>query len=84
MESHDQPVRASSSLSTTFTLLMARSPGFGSYVHDIFALFTLGFPTPPYCKALRQNRVHKLVGSFFNRHATTDITLRAMSLNSKF
>ena len=34
-ESHDQPVRASISLSRNFTLPMASSPGFGSNVYDI-------------------------------------------------
>src|SRR3989344_2308392 len=34
-ESHDQPVRASISLSRDFTLPMASSPGFGSNICDI-------------------------------------------------
>ena len=54
-ESHDQPVRASISLSTDFTLPMASSPGFGSNVYDrdfpasrkiTHALLTLAFTTP--------------------------------------
>ena len=36
-----------------------------------FALFTLGFPVTPSQKDLVGSR-HKLVGSFFNRHAVTE------------
>jgi hypothetical protein len=35
------------------------------------ALLTLGFPTASSGKGLSLRRVHKLVGSFFNRHAMT-------------
>ena len=40
-------VRASSRLSSGFTLPMGRSPGFGSPALSKIALFTLGFPMPP-------------------------------------
>jgi len=52
MELHDQPVRASSDVSITFTLLKASSFRFGSYPYYIVALLTLGFPTAPARAAL--------------------------------
>ncbi len=66
---HCSPVRPSRCLSTTFSLLMGSSPGFGSDANDyLFALFTLAFTVPPGDNPLG-SRVHQLVGSFFNRHA---------------
>ena len=47
-----QPVRPSIRLSADFSLAMGSSPGFGSFASDIFALFTLGFPTAPSQKDL--------------------------------
>ena len=48
---------------------MVSSPDFGSYVYDYyFALFTLAFAVTPPDKGLASH-IHKLVGSFFNRHA---------------
>ena len=40
-------VRPSSACYRTFSLVMDRSPGFGSTPSDSFALFRLGFPAPP-------------------------------------
>ena len=40
-------VRPSSRCYPTFSLVMDRSPGFGSTPSDSFALFRLGFPAPP-------------------------------------
>ena len=68
MESHDQPVRASSRISATFTLPMGSSLGFGShtchesrYSHSVSLCF--GPFTDLSCD------IYELVGSFFNRHA---------------
>src|SRR3989344_7879024 len=45
---YDVRVRASMRLSTHFTLLMASSPGFGSYLYcSLVALLTLAFAKPP-------------------------------------
>ena len=44
---YGQPVRASITISSYFTLLMASSPRFGSYSLSIDALFTLAFTVPP-------------------------------------
>jgi hypothetical protein len=37
-----------------------------------FALFTLAFASPPGVNPLGKSHMHKLAGSFFNRHAVTD------------
>jgi hypothetical protein len=45
-------------------------------MHTTNALFTLGFPMAPPSKDLACS-MHTLVGSFFNRHAVTDINTLA-------
>ena len=65
---YDQRVRASSCLSTTFTLLMASSSCFGSYAYDYRAIHTR-FPYGSGARPLSLGRMHTLAGSFFNRHA---------------
>ena len=44
---HPTTVPASTIFYYRFTVLMDRSPGFGSNANDSFALFRLGFPTAP-------------------------------------
>ena len=44
---HPTTVPASTIFYYRFTVLMDRSPGFGSNTNDSFALFRLGFPTAP-------------------------------------
>ena len=68
-ELHNSSVRTFSTISGRFILLMASSPGFGSLAYYLRAIHTR-FPcgsglSPLACSML------KLVGSFFNRHATT-------------
>ena len=46
-----------------------------------YALFTLGFPMAPPLKGLAGS-IYQLVGSFFNRHAVTDITLNTKPASS--
>ncbi len=44
---HPKTVPASTKFYLRFTVLMDRSPGFGSNTNDYNALFRLGFPTAP-------------------------------------
>ena len=61
-------VRASSVISHTFTLLMGSSPSFGSYACYKRAIHTR-FPFDSGLATLVMRSIHKLAGSFFNRHA---------------
>ena len=61
-------VRASSVISHTFTLLMGSSPCFGSYACYKRAIHTR-FPFDSSLSTLVMRSIHKLAGSFFNRHA---------------
>ena len=47
------PVRASSRFSSGLTLVMVSSPGFGSFISYLVALFRLGFPAPPPRKRIK-------------------------------
>ena len=70
---YGQPVRASTTYYSRFTLLMASSSRFGSYPYPIyFALFTLAFTVPPWDCHLDWDK-GTLAGSFFNRHAVTPL-----------
>ena len=66
---YDLPVRSSISLSTYFNLLMASSPGFGSYACYQLRAINTRFPYGSVVLAHFTSNMHKLVGSFFNRHA---------------
>jgi len=61
-------VRASRAISRSFTLLMGSSPCFGSYACYKRAIHTR-FPFDSSLSALVMRSIHKLAGSFFNRHA---------------
>ena len=65
-------VRASSVISHTFTLLMGSSPCFGSYAYYKRAIHTR-FPFGSTLSRLAIRSIHKLAGSFFNRHAVEDL-----------
>ena len=65
-------VRASSMISHTFTLLMGSSPCFGSYAYYKRAIHTR-FPFGSTLSRLAIRSIHKLAGSFFNRHAVEDL-----------
>ena len=72
---YDQWVRASAACYSSFTLAMASSLGFGSYVHynhckQWIRRLRLGFPAPTFHRNLSCS-THKLVGSFFNRNTVT-------------
>ena len=64
---NDELVRASSRFSSTFTLPMASSPGFGSDAYYERAINTR-FPCGSTLSRLACSML-QLVGSFFNRHA---------------
>ena len=58
---------------------MGSSPGFGSYTYDIIRAIHTRFPFGSTPSGLA-GRTHKLVGSFFNRHAMEVIADLADSL----
>jgi hypothetical protein len=66
-------------LSTNFTLLMGSSPGFGSYAYYNFRAINTRFPYGSILSSLACS-MHKLVGSFFNRHAVTEMQNKACPL----
>ena len=49
-------------------------------MHATNALFTLGFPSTPSSSLLVMRSIHKLAGSFFNRHAVEVPLIKAEPL----
>jgi len=68
MTLNDQWVRAFPLLSEGFTLLMGSSPGFGSYACDL-SRYSHSVSLRLCATCASPCHMHKLVGSFFNRHA---------------
>ena len=77
---YDLPVRSSIPLSRNFNLLMASSPGFGSYACYQLRAINTRFPYGSVVLADLASNMNKLVGSFFNRHAVEDINALFNSL----
>ena len=70
-------VRASSCLSTSLTLSMVSSPGFGSIARYILSPFKTRFPyASTRLTGLSSRSVQLLDGSFFNRHGVTSRAAR--------
>ena len=83
MTLNDQWVRASILLSQNFTLLMGSSPCFGSYACYKRAIHTR-FPFDSILSNLVIRSIHKLAGSFFNRHAVEDLRPLRLLVNTGF
>src|SRR3989344_449830 len=75
------PVRASLSISTQLTLLMDRSPGFGSAAWYNKRFLKLAFATLTPIKGLGCTK-RQLVGSFFNRHDITPTSRSSIGLSA--